>query len=102
MAFHRGIDGSEPLRPEPIGRLGGTHEERKDARSHRLAAGTLACPACDAPVLPTAGPMSPADAIACPYCRHRAAVRDFLSLGTPTRPARVEIHVVHPARLLPR
>jgi hypothetical protein len=29
----------------------------------------------------------------CPYCRHAAAVRDFLSLSAPTRPARVEIRV---------
>ena len=92
MALHRGIDGGEPLRPDPVGRLGGTQEERRVTRSSHLAVGTLACPACDAPVAP-AGPLSPAEPLACPYCDHAAAVRDFLSLGEPTRPTRVVVRV---------
>ena len=55
-----------------------------------LATGTLACPRCDAPVAPL-GPMSPADPLGCPFCAHAGAVRDFLSLDLPTRPARVEV-----------
>jgi hypothetical protein len=59
-----------------------------------MAVGTLACPACDAPVSPGDRPLGPADALACPYCRHTGRVRDFLSLGAPTRPARVVVRVV--------
>lgn len=94
MALHRGIDGSEPIRPEPITRLAGSYEERKAVRSWRLATGTLACPGCDAPVAPVGAPLRPADPIACPYCSTTGFVRDFLSLAAPTRPARVEVRVV--------
>jgi hypothetical protein len=95
MAFQRGIDGSEPVRPDPVGRLSGTQEERRVARSTRLAIGTLACPSCDAPVLPaTDRPLSPADPISCPFCDNAGAVRDFLSLTSPARPARVVVRVV--------
>ncbi len=102
MALHRGIDGSEPLRPDPIGRMAGTQEERRVTRSRRLAAGTLACPACDAPVAAPAPPepaLRPAGALSCPVCGHAGAVRDFLSLATPTRPAHVEVRVVERGRV---
>ncbi len=102
MALHRGIEGSEPLRPEPAGRLGGIHEERRVTRSRVLAAGTLACPACDAPVAPSAPPappLTPSAPLSCPVCAHAGAVRDFLSLATPTRPARVEVRVVERGRV---
>ena len=79
--------------PEPVGRLGGTEELRRVVRSTRLATGTLACPECDAPVAPGPSPLRPADPIACPYCRHAAPAREFLSLAAPTRPARVAVHV---------
>lgn len=58
-----------------------------------MAAGTLACPSCDAPVLLTAPSMAPTDPLACGYCGHAGALRDFLSLAVPTRPTRVEVHV---------
>jgi hypothetical protein len=93
VSISRGFD-SEPVRPDPVGRMSGTEEERRVTRTTRLATGTLACPRCDAPVaLP--GPVAPADALRCPYCRHAGAVRDFLSLAAPTRPARVAVRVVH-------
>jgi uncharacterized Zn finger protein (UPF0148 family) len=94
MALQRGIDGSEPVRPQPIGRLAGDQEERKSGRTALLATGTLACPACDAPVFPASGALAPADPLGCPYCGHAAAVRDFLSLAAPSRPARVDVRVV--------
>jgi hypothetical protein len=97
MAIQRGMDGSEPVRPEPVGRLAGPHEERLVSRTSRLATGTLACPACDAPVAPAHGPLTPVDPLACPYCRHAGPLRDFLSLAAPTRPARVEVRVVERA-----
>jgi len=102
VALHRGMDGSDPVRSESIGRLGGTQEERRVTRSRLLAAGTLACPECDAPVappVPPAPPLTPAAPLACPVCAHAAAVRDFLSLATPTRPARVEVRVVQRGRV---
>jgi hypothetical protein len=37
--------------------------------------------------------MSPPDPMACGYCRHAGAVRDFLSLAEPTRPTRVVVRV---------
>ena len=96
MTLSRGIDGSDPARGDRIGRLGGTQEERRIARSSRLAVGTLACPRCDAPVALPAARVRPADVLGCPYCGHAAHVRDFLSLAAPTRPARVAVHVVLP------
>jgi hypothetical protein len=96
MAVQRGTDGSDPVRPEPIARLARPHEERLASRSGDLAAGTLACPACDAPVALAAGPLSPTDPLTCPFCLCGAPVRDFLSLSTPSRPARVEVRVVAP------
>ncbi len=78
------------------------HEERRSAgRSRRLARGTLACPRCDAPVAPATGPMALSDALDCPFCRHAGPARDFLSLAEPSRPARVEIRVIEPARAVP-
>jgi hypothetical protein len=98
MAFLRGIDDSDSLRWEPVTRgAGAQEEERRTARSGRLGTGTLACGRCDAPVALAGAPVSPADPISCPYCGHGARVRDFLSLATPSRPARVEVRVVQPA-----
>jgi len=70
-----------------------THRELRLGRSTRLAGGTLACPSCDAPVALLDGPAAPADPLGCPYCGQAGAVRDFLSLSTPGRPARVEVRV---------
>jgi hypothetical protein len=93
VSLQRGIDGAEPLRFEPVARLDGTYELRRTELPWRLGTGTLACPACDAPVSPGDTPLAPPDLVACPFCSHAGAVRDFLSLSTPTRPARVEIRV---------
>ena len=100
MAFQRGIDGSEPLRPEPITRQAGPQEERRVSRGV-LGVGTLACPSCDAPVAPV-GCLTPAERLECPYCRHDGVVREFLTLGAPTRPARVDVRVVLGERAQPR
>ena len=89
MTLQRGMDDQDPIRPERVGRLA---EERR--ASSRLAVGTLACPQCDAPVALTGARMRPADPIGCPFCGHAGAVRDFLSLGEPTRPMRVEVRIV--------
>ena len=93
MALHREIDGAEPVRPQPVERLSGRHERHQSESSWDLATGTLACPGCDAPVLPSPGGMSPADPISCGFCQTVGAVSDFLSLGEPTRPTRVAVRV---------
>ena len=99
MSLHRGFDASEPPRPQSAGHLAGTHEERRARRFSRLAAGTLACPDCDAPVALGGRRMTPAAPLECPFCGHLAPVRNFLSLELPTRPARVVVRVVARPRL---
>jgi hypothetical protein len=68
-------------------------EERR-IRSGHLATGTLACPLCDTPVALAEAFAGPADPLGCPYCDHSAAVRDFLSLAPPSRPARVSVRII--------
>jgi hypothetical protein len=87
VSFHRHVEGPDPVRADPIVRP--SHLPRV----WRLGTGTLACPHCDAPVALAAGGVSPADRVACPLCHLGGAVRDFLSLAEPTRPARVAVHV---------
>jgi hypothetical protein len=74
-------------------KVAGRYERRRTQATWEIAAGTLACPACDAPVLPSVAPMSPPDPIACGFCSHSGAVRDFLTLGEPTRPTHVAVRV---------
>ena len=96
MGLHRGIDGSEPVRAQPVTRLGRVDADPRAAAVRTLGTGTLACPACDAPVA-IAGTHRPHDPLSCSYCGRSGALRDFLSLVAPTRPARVEIRVVFAA-----
>jgi hypothetical protein len=91
VSFYR-----DALRPEPVGRF----EDRVDAATGTLGTGTLACPLCDAPVALGKTRLSVREPLFCPYCHHTAPVRDFLSLATPARPARVAVRVVLPARLV--
>ena len=91
MALHGSLDGSDPVRPDSEGRL--VHEERRIVRSGIVAHGTLACPSCDAPVALAGARVAPPDPIDCPFCDHHAAAREFLSLITPGRPARVAVRL---------
>lgn len=68
----------------------------RPARAGTVAVGTLACPRCDAPVAAGAGGLALTDRLSCPFCRHGAPVRDFLSLAVPTRPARVVVRLGFP------
>jgi hypothetical protein len=95
MALHRGIDGSEPVRPDEEGRV--VHQEQRIAPSGIVAYGTLACPQCDAPVALGDSRVRPADYLSCPFCLHHAHARDFLSLRAPIRPQRVAVRVTLPA-----
>jgi len=96
VSFQRGIDGPEPVDADGVGGRIQIQDERR-TRSTRLGVGTLACPRCDAPVA-LAGPLSPVAVIACPFCGHGGPLREFLSLGAPTRPARVVVRVVERRR----
>jgi hypothetical protein len=87
------LDGSEPVRPEPLTRPAGPQERRRTHDRARLASGTLACPACDAPVVAGPGPTSVGEPLACGFCSYASVLRDFLSLGEPTRPKRVSVNV---------
>jgi hypothetical protein len=92
VALHRELDGAEPGRPQPVERVGGRFERRR-AETWQLATGTLACPACDVPVLPGPDGLSPGETIACGFCGEVGAVHDFLSLAEPTRPTRVVVRI---------
>ena len=74
-------------------RVPGLREIRKSDSSMQMAVGTLACPDCDAPALPGPGPMSPADPLWCAFCGRDGHVRDFLTLGEPTRATHVVVRV---------
>jgi hypothetical protein len=89
--FQRRADASDPVRSEPLASL---LEERRSTLSWYLGTGTLACPRCDAPVATGGEPLAPAAPLTCPFCSHGGPLRDFLTLGEPTRPARVEVRLV--------
>ena len=69
-------------------------------RTSTLAVGTLACSSCDAPVALAGAVVSPSAPLSCPFCLHRAPVRDFLSLTQPTRSARVTVRLIARKRAL--
>ena len=98
MALQRGIAGAVPPHSEPIAGRARPGEIRFAARTSRLGTGTRACPYRDAPVVLGANRRAPADPLGCPFCGHAAAVRDFLSLAAPSRPARVAVRVVRSAQ----
>jgi DNA-directed RNA polymerase subunit RPC12/RpoP len=70
-------------------------ELRRTRGSSQFAVGTLACSRCDAPVAPGNTARRLTDVVVCPFCSHRAVLREFLTLGEPTRPARVVLRVVY-------
>ena len=76
----------------PVERIPAHYELRRTGTWRQLATGTLACPRCDAPILPD-GAMAMPDPLSCGFCSHAGAVRDFLTLGEPTRPAHVAVRV---------
>jgi DNA-directed RNA polymerase subunit RPC12/RpoP len=97
VSFLRGIDGSAHTTAGTPARWvrPGTHR-RRDTRSAQMCEATLACARCDAPVAVGADGLSLTAQLVCPFCDHRAPVRDFLSLARPTRPARVVVRISHP------
>lgn len=93
LALHREIEGIQTSGAQPVERIAGRRERHTAETTWHMATGTLACPGCDAPVLPSPMGMSPRDAISCAFCQHAGALRDFLSLAEPTRPTRVRVRV---------
>ena len=71
----------------------GYEQEHRRIASQWIGVGTFACARCDAPVAVGESPVRPADTVRCPYCAHEAPARDFLTLGAPTRPARVQLRL---------
>lgn len=94
VTISRGFDGSDPARAQPIEERAGAYEPRRSTRDWRLGPATLACPRCDAPVSLGGRSVKLTVDLDCPYCRHVAPVRDFLSLAAPARPARVEVRMI--------
>jgi len=74
-------------------RVPGLREIREADSSMQMAVGTLACPDCDAPTYLGPRPMSPADPLWCGFCGREGRLRDFLSLGEPTRATHVSVRV---------
>jgi hypothetical protein len=94
VSLFRDAHAGRSERDEPVV---GYEELRPTSRAGILDVGTLACVRCDAPVALSGGPVAPSDDLSCPYCRHTAAVHEFLTLGEPTRPAHVVVRIVLPA-----
>ena len=90
MSFARG-QSSRPDPSEASGRQ--VIQWQRAARSDRLADATLACARCDAPVAIGPGRRALSDTLTCPFCDHRASVRDFVSLAAPTRATRIVVRV---------
>lgn len=97
MSLNRPSDDGRP--GEALGRLSGTEEIRRVGREAPVAAGTLACPACDAPVGLAGRPLAPRDPLTCGFCAHAGRVRDFLALGEPTRATHVVVRVSAASRV---
>ena len=76
-----------------LDRVAGLREIRETEATRQMAVGTLACPDCDAPVYLGGRAISPADPLCCSFCGHDGHVRDFLSLGEPTRATHVVVRV---------
>jgi hypothetical protein len=71
-------------------------ELRRSSRFGVLDVGTLACAHCDAPVALGGRAAGPSEPLSCPFCLHTGPLRDFLTLGAPTRPAHVVVRVSLP------
>lgn len=93
MSLRAPGDDASSAHPRPAGRLGGTQEERRAVRAGHVAAGTLACPSCDAPIATPTRAMTPLEPLGCGFCGLAGPLRDFLSLAPPTRPTRVVVRV---------
>jgi hypothetical protein len=99
VSIERGMEGADPIRPDPVESVLDQDALRRDARTRPVASGTLACPECDVPVVLPGRAVSPAEPFSCSFCGHDAHVRDFLSLAPPTRPTRVVVRLRRPGAI---
>jgi hypothetical protein len=77
--FREPSDWQPPERDRAAG--AGTHYRTVRGAAKRIGRGSLACPACDLPILVASSiPMSAP--IECPFCRHACPARQFLRLET--------------------
>jgi hypothetical protein len=96
MRFAGSEDDTNAIRPLAR-RVGWVEQDRHPATTGHLGVGSLACPRCDAPVSIGPAPVRPDRGLVCPFCDHSGALREFLSLSVPTRPARVVVRVLRTA-----
>ena len=96
VSLFRGICPA-PDGPSLTPRAATLHEQKRPTiRSTVLGVGTLACAGCDAPIAIGDRRLSLGDQLMCPFCGRLGPARDFLSLATPTRPARVLVRMTLP------
>ena len=93
MSFIGGGDRSEAGPGSENRAVDALVEQRLATRTDVIGTGTMACSRCDAPVSIGVQGRLLTDHLSCPFCGHQAAARDFLSVGAPTRPARVQIRL---------
>lgn len=92
MSFSRSFDAAGSGAADSTQRFTLIREDkRRSIDSRQIGVGTLACARCDAPIALGPGAHAPTQELVCPFCAHHAPLREFLSLATPTRPARVQV-----------
>ena len=90
MSLFRNANSDRSDRDEPVV---GYEELRPSSLRGVLDVGTLACTSCDAPVAVGGRRLAPSERLSCPFCLHTGPVHEFLTLGAPTRPARVVVRI---------
>jgi len=93
VSFSRSFNASTSGASDATRRFTVHEEKRRAIDTTQLGIATLACAVCDAPVAIGPWPHAPAQMLSCPFCAHRAPLREFLSLAAPTRPARVSVRL---------
>jgi hypothetical protein len=93
VSFSRSLNFMGSPSSDQTRRLTVHEEKRRSLDTRQIGVGTLACARCDAPVSVGPGAHPPTASLTCPFCAHRAPLREFLSLAAPARPARVIVRL---------
>jgi len=93
VSFSRSLNATGSATTDQTRRLTVREEKCRNLDTRQIGVGTLACARCDAPVALGSGPHPPTVSLTCPFCAHRAPLREFLSLAAPARPARVVVRL---------
>jgi hypothetical protein len=80
MSFLRDFGAEQPERPHATESF--IPRKRTGRAAQPIGRGSLACPACDLPVVP-GGPIPMAARVRCPFCRTIHTARAFVRLDTP-------------------